>query len=463
MYKCDSFLLEKYNERVQQPSPLIYITRNKTSITTQHFWDKQLITTTIGTRSSVAVRRPYGSLTADMIFTAQVENGSAVIRYAEVISNTKKMKWSVLTTLLNVNELSIMFDGYMIKTDEKVESYTTGDKPYAICVNTDGSLKVVNLNTESQIPITISDVAVNVASVRGLYSPWTGIDDGILIFYTNSLGELWEAQLLNEEIQYVSQILLLPPGVTKWLDCWATTTFDYRILLQLKGDDGKVYSLLSDSRPSGFACVEHVNYNIKVIGEFFAECGYIPPSVLLGYNSSSKPEDVFLEFDGEVFIYSPFIERVWIEGGDNSKRYPIEITKTGTKQLVLTFGPDFVGLPGPHRINYDPLVGGCFGSVDTQSDLNFEIFLIGVDRRYEHVDYLVSVSSPFTAELTKAFDGKMYGIENVGYVVNISSGFSAQLVNVVYTQAYAKEYIDYPITVAQTISGTVTNTSGVPI
>ena len=281
MYKCDSFLLEKYNERVQQPSPLIYITRNKTSITTQRFWEKQLITSTIGTRSSIALRRPEGHLTADMVFSAQVEGGQAVIRYSEPLPNMKRMEWNVLATIPDVSELSIMFDGFMELVDGKVESYTTGDYPYVIYVKSDGSLKAMNLDAENQSEITISDVAVNVASVRGLWSSASDLDDGILIFYTNTSGQLWEAQLLNGVVSYMSIISPKPAGVTSWIDVWASLTFDYRIQLQLKGDDEKVYTLLSKSRPSGFSIMEYLSLS-KITASGFS--GVEPPYPVSAFN-----------------------------------------------------------------------------------------------------------------------------------------------------------------------------------
>ena len=90
MYKVDPILLEKFQSMQQtrannnDPRPLVYITRNKTAITSQRFWEKQKITSTVGTRSSIAVRRPEGNLTGDMIFVAQVEDGNAVIRKATI-------------------------------------------------------------------------------------------------------------------------------------------------------------------------------------------------------------------------------------------------------------------------------------------------------------------------------------------------------------------------------------------
>ena len=273
MYKTDSVLLEKFKNSTQtaandnDPRLVTYIARNKTAITTQRFWEKQLVTDKVGTRSSIALRRPKGHFSADMIFTAQVEGGDAVIRYAEPWSNIYDMDWNVLTTIPNVSELSIMFDGIMKKEGDLVEAYTIGNYPYAIYVQTDGVLKVMNLDSNDP-SITISDLAVNVATVRGLYSASAGVDDGIFIFYTNTEGQLWEAQLLNGEIIYLSRISNLPEGVTSWEDCWASLTFDYRVVLQLKGNDGKVHCLFSSSRPSGFSLLEHVTMTtIKVSGE----------------------------------------------------------------------------------------------------------------------------------------------------------------------------------------------------
>ena len=112
MYKVDPTLFEKFKSNLQtksnnnDPNPLAYITRNRTPITTQRFWEKLRVTSTVGTRSSIAVRRPEGNLTGDVIFVAQVEDGNAVIRKAQPRINLTDMVWSHVTTLNNVSELS---------------------------------------------------------------------------------------------------------------------------------------------------------------------------------------------------------------------------------------------------------------------------------------------------------------------------------------------------------------------
>ena len=280
MYNTDPSLLEKFNEKIQtkgndnNPNPLVYITRNKTAITSQRYWEKKLVTSTVGTRSSVAVRRPYGEFMTDMIFVAQVEDGDAVIKFAEPNTNLSKMTFTHLKTIEDVSELSIMFDGYMEQSsDETVEVYTTGQLPYVFYVDNSNSLQFINLDDEA-ISGTISDDAFNVATVRGLYAESIGMDDGIWCFYTNSLGELWEARIFQGEVTELTHITQKPDGVTSWIDVWAGFTFDYRIVLQLKGDDGIVYTLVSKSRPSGYSLLEYIRLsNIGVNGLI----GYPPP------------------------------------------------------------------------------------------------------------------------------------------------------------------------------------------
>lgn len=274
-------IIDKFYEEIQteengsNPNPLVYLVRPTTPIQTQKFWEKTLITSTVGTRSSIAVRRPHGNLLGDMIFVAQVESGTAVIKKAVPHSNLALMTWTTVETITNVSELSIMFDGYMESHENTIEAYTLGTLPYVIYVDTDGSLHVVNLD-EPETVLSISDDAVNVASVRGLYAESIGLNDGILVYYTNSTGQLWEAIVLNGVVDSLTQITLLPTGVTGWLDCWAERTFDYRIMLQIKGDDGNVYTLMSKSRPSGYSFLEYVSFNSYTSGKI----GLPPPTPL---------------------------------------------------------------------------------------------------------------------------------------------------------------------------------------
>ena len=283
MYNADPSLLAKFKEKIQtkgnnnDPKPLVYITRNKTPITTQRYWEKKLVTSTVGTRSSLAVRRPYGEFMTDGIFVAQVEDGDAVIKFAEPNTNLSKMTFTHLKTIEDVSELSIMFDGYMKQSSDKtVEVYTTGQLPYVFYVDTSNSLKYINLDDE-EVSGTISDDAVNVASVRGLYSEAIGLDDGIFVFYINSDGELWEARFFGGEVTELTEITLLPEDVTSWVDVWAGITWDYRIVLQLKGDDGKVYTLLSASRTAGFNNMEHMRLSKVIVS---GQIGKEPPNLI---------------------------------------------------------------------------------------------------------------------------------------------------------------------------------------
>lgn len=234
------------------------------------------ISSVVGTRSSIAIRRPQYTQMTDRIFTAQVEDGKAIIRSTFPRFDLKSLRWSDVKVIDNVSEISIMFDGFMEEINNLIEIYTTGLLPYAFYVDNSNSLKFINLDDES-VNGTISDDAFNVATVRGLYAESIGMDDGIWCFYTNSLGELWEARVFEGEVIELTQITLKPDGVTQWIDVWAGFTFDYRIILQLKGDDGNVYTLISKSRPSGYSLNEYLRLsNIKVEGKI----GLIPPELL---------------------------------------------------------------------------------------------------------------------------------------------------------------------------------------
>lgn len=283
MYNLSNDLSERLNNRIQtkannnEPRPVVYLVRPTTQIQSQKFWEKTIITSDVGTRSSIAIRRPKDSLVGNMVFVAQVVAGTAVIKAAAPLSNLKLMKWTIVKTIHNVSELSILFDGYMEKTELNVESYTIGTLPYVIYVDTSGSLKVINLD-DPDMELSISTNAVNVASVRGLYSADANLDDGILVFYTDSQNRLWESAIINGAISYVTQITNKPEGVTGWLDCWAERTFDFRITLQLKGDDGKVHILMSTSRTSGFSTLEYLKVsNISVKGQW----GSQPPNLTI--------------------------------------------------------------------------------------------------------------------------------------------------------------------------------------
>ena len=457
MYNADPTLLDKFKTSIQtksentDPRPLVYITRNKTAITSQHYWEKQRITSTVGTRSSIAVRRPEGSLLGDMIFTAQVENGTAIIRKAEPKMNLADMEWTQVATIPNVSELSIMFDGYMVMRDNIVEAYTTGDLPIVFYVDNATSLKCWNMNNDAEF--TISDTAYNVASVRGLYSEAAGLDDGIWVFYTNSLGELWEARVLNDEVAELTEITLKPSGVTGWEDVWATLTFDYRVALQLKGDDGNVHTLMSYSRTGGFSNIEY--FGVKGAKVDSGQCGIIPPNFVgaaVAEITSNPSKTVRIVFDGPVYNVSnadrPNIKLYSAYGETFQEEYqPISITAgESVNEVILSFG-------GISRVLY-PVKLVCANLMMGSQNLGTPNFVFEFDPlafallpgNYEWVSASSAVVD--SGAMEKTFDGKAYAFENCaavsGYSIN-GGALNALVFNKGYVLENCSAIVSYTI------------------
>lgn len=447
MYNADPTLIDKFKSSLQtksentDPRPLVYITRNKTAITSQRYWEKQRITSTVGTRSSIAVRRPEGSLLGDMIFTAQVESGTAIIRKAEPRMNLADMEWSTVATIPNVSELSIMFDGYMVMRDNIVEAYTTGELPIVFYVDNSTSLKCWNMNNDAEF--TISDTAYNVASVRGLYSEAAGLDDGIWVFYTNASGELWEARILNDEVAELTEITLKPSGVTGWEDVWATLTFDYRVALQLKGDDGNVHTLMSYSRTGGFSNIEY--FGVKGAKVDSGQCGIIPPNFVgaaVAEITSNPSKTVRIVFDGPVYNVSnadrPNIKLYSAYSETFQEEYqPISITAgESANEALLSFG-------GISRVLYPVKLVGTNLTMGSQNlgapDFVFEFDPLAfalLPGNYEWVSASSAVVDSGTID--KAFDGKAYAFENCAAV----SGYSINggvLNALVFNKGYSME------------------------
>lgn len=464
MYNADPTLLDKFKTAIQtksenaDPRPLVYITRNKTAITSQRFWEKQRITSTVGTRSSIAVRRPEGSLLGDMIFTAQVESGTAIIRKAEPKMNLADMEWSQVATIPNVSELSIMFDGYMVMRDNIVEAYTTGDLPIVFYVDNATSLKCWNMNNDAEF--TISDTAYNVASARGLYSEAAGLDDGIWVFYTNADGELWEARVLNDEVAELTEITLKPSGVTGWEDVWATLTFDWRIALHLKGDDGNVHTLMSYSRPGGFSNIEYIRLTgATVTGRF----GFIPPSPISAKATEinfSPNKTIELQFDGPVYNVSNGdvgnIKLISNYGIAPVEHQPHSITQgIDTTKALLHFNTlgnivEPIALVGQNVIMGSSNLG-C-------EDFNLTLNIFEVTGTYHDSDnYISVVSAEVSGSLEKSFDGNAYLNE---YLTIETATASGQMIYLSFESGHTGEYLTIS---AAACSGVLADTNGVPL
>lgn len=474
MYNADPNLLDKFKNNIQTPAnnndprPLVYIARNKTAITSQRYWEKQLITSTVGSRSSIAVRRPEGSLLGDMIFTAQVEDGDAIIRYAEPKAKLTDMEWTELTRIENVSELSIMFDGHMAEHDDTVEAYTVGELPYVFYVDVTNSLKYINLDDEN-ISGTISDDATNIATVRGLYAESIGLDDGIWCFYTNTIGELWEARILNGVVAELTQITKKPSGVTSWEDVWAGFTFDYRIILQLKGNDGKVYTLPSKSRPSGFMRNENLSYNMRINERLMFQAGSQPPNLISAYNTAAAPLRVILRFDGEIFLFNSSTTSIWLSGNDGTKVYPIKVEKANAQEIVLTFGSNLVGLKHPQTLNDNKYHPCGFGSNEEVSAIvnGYSPILINVDfssMGNDFIRYGMMISAPLSGEIVKSFDGKAYAPnETFGYIT-MNTSLTGTIIDMLFAKGYVgSETIAYNMAVKTALVGTLLNADFTPL
>ena len=112
-----------------------------------------------------------------------------------------------------------MFDGYMKQSsDETVEVYTTGQLPYVFYVDSSDSLKYLNLDDE-EVSGTISDDAVNVASVRGLYAESIDMDDGIFGVLYQFRWRVVGGKIFGGEVTELTEITLLPEDVQVGLMC----------------------------------------------------------------------------------------------------------------------------------------------------------------------------------------------------------------------------------------------------
>ncbi|QRN86039.1 hypothetical protein JR334_02050 [Clostridia bacterium] len=249
MYYASDQLLSKLKESKQAIKPKVYITRPTTAISAQRFWERQKVADA-GTACSIAVRRPLNNMLADRIYMAQVVSGSATIMYSDTNDNLNEMEWHTLETISDAVEVSLCFENIMQKENDIVEAYTIGEHPYVFWIDSSGNVKFKNLDLSAEM--TLSSSASKVSTTAGLYSSAADVDDGIFCFYITNAGTLWESRIFDGIVQETTQITELPIGVTNWLDVWAGRTFDYRVVLQLKGDDSNIYTLMGKSRPGGF-------------------------------------------------------------------------------------------------------------------------------------------------------------------------------------------------------------------
>lgn len=421
MYRTNDQIIERSKNPIQTIAnnsdfrANVSIVRNRTELRYQRHWERTLISTSVGTRNSITVKRPAYEELGTEVFLAQIHNNNAIIRHADVEYLIDKMIWKDLKTIENVTDISLCYDGYMVQHGENIEFYTVNNYPYVFHIRS-GILYCENLNTDEIVEIASG--ANKVTSIRGLYSSGIGLDDGVLFFYINNSGQLFEGNITGDfKVGSISEITMKPAGVLSWSDVAAGRTFDWRISLQLKDNNGNVYTLLSKSRASGFSNNEHVNLNKVVLSGRFS---HVPPVPILASNISYGGNYgiiVSITFDMPIYTIPSNAYKAFSMTDLHGKEWPsTQVSRGSNNRTIYVWFDDFNSLPPPLTLKYSgypALLGDGEGNVDA---FDIQIKVQNLDPR-QSKEYVQLSDVTLTGEFLEYQTGVGY----LGEYVSLSS------------------------------------------
>lgn len=275
MYKINKSVLDRtllsHQTIANNANPQIYthLQRASLPINSSRYWDKLDCGATV---HSIALKRPTTNTLATEIWRV-LDNGNGGFSVQKSVMKSKlyNLVWETVCVgeypeNSSVNIALLQFDGKSKTKDGIKEQYTIGETPYLILGTDTTTFGIYSVSNSGLTLIKSIATAIDVSCVRGEYS--SVIDDGILIFYIDTDYQLHEVAFKDEEVIYDNKIDMLPDDMPsiQWEKVRANTTFDYRIVLQLKEVNGGIYTLYSRSRPGGDMLSENIGVTSRCKG-----------------------------------------------------------------------------------------------------------------------------------------------------------------------------------------------------
>lgn len=258
------------------PTMNIWISRNSTPIKDPIFWEK----TKIGDIDSIsalslAARRMDIRRQADRMYAACCKNGVGYIKYSSQTSDISKMIWVDAETITDAIDISIAFDGRMVKTIKGKVEFQTDSSPWVFWVTASGELYAKLLGSDYTLTLLTTENCTKVSTIRGIQSDVADFDQGLLVFFILD-GAIY-FRTLRSGIWEDAAPINFGPAVT-WVDIVANRTWDYRIVIQAMDSNGKIYELFTYSQGIAKQNVERIEITDAKAASDFIPVTYIDTS-----------------------------------------------------------------------------------------------------------------------------------------------------------------------------------------
>lgn len=234
------------------PSMEVIAVRARTPITRKELWQELVITeSATAVCTSVAVKKT--GRTPERVYAAYVDStGLLTVKSAAVRMPIRLMTWQVETTIADCVACALEFNGEFVKFKDYQKEYWTDELPWLFFITTSGALMAGVLGGPYDAIAAANVTALD--AIYGVRSLYGDTDQGMIVFYILS-GSLYYNQYIDG-VWVGQQTISTAPAVCTAVK--AERTFDWRIIVQIRDDVGKLYEIISKPAISGHTNLENL-------------------------------------------------------------------------------------------------------------------------------------------------------------------------------------------------------------
>ena len=286
MRTIPAYISERLNKNIQTranksaPSASLWVGRPTTVMVDDTFLERQTVISANAKDVSIAVCHPKVNSGNTRICMAYISDG-----VAKVVTAAHKYKmsahiWKDAGFSEEATAVSIAYDGTMPKAIVGDVEFVTEQKPWVFWVN-GGALYGRKLGGET---ILLAETnCTDVSAIRAMWSSAGDFDFGLVVFFLLN-GKLYYRQLIDG-VWMDAEVVSFGPNVA-WSEIAAFRTWDYRIGVQGKTTDGKIYEMFTQFMGVGKQNTEHIELKSMRADAALMGIAY--------YDTSSKAEHVEL-------------------------------------------------------------------------------------------------------------------------------------------------------------------------
>ena len=251
-----SRLALKKQTRANHADPLasIWIGRPTTALTTDVFLERQEVLAAPITDVAIAVSHPrIGAANTD-VYLAYITSGKAKVVTAISRTKIENHFWVNTGFEVDADALAIAFDGRMPRSDRGIVEFITDRTPWIFWTK---NQVLYARKLDGETPVVLAETnCIDVTAVRAMWSEVGGFDFGLICFFILN-GQLFYRQLIDG-VWLDAEAITFGPAGASWVEVAAFRTWDYRVGLQAKDTDGRIFELFTQFMGIGKQLVDRI-------------------------------------------------------------------------------------------------------------------------------------------------------------------------------------------------------------